>query len=346
MAIEKKIDLEEELQPTVPIPTNTEDVTATPDGGAEITLTDQQQLDEAEAMGLLEEDVLDTTQFDANLADFMPEEDIQKTANDLEEGFTRDKDSRQEYDEIAEDGIKLLGLQYDDSAGSFPGSAGVTHPVLAQAVVKFQAKAYKELFPTEGPVRTRIMGVQTQQKLEQANRVRQFLNWQTQTQMPEYGPELDKLLFHVALYGTAFKKTFWDPSLQRPVTEFIKSSDFYVDYYATNLEGAERYTHKYLLSKNEIKKMQLIGMFRDIDITTDYDIEESGAQELENEIVGVSKPSDNDEYVNILEMHVNIDLPGFEDQDGLKLPYIVHMTEDGQKVLCIRRNWDQKYVMK
>jgi hypothetical protein len=147
MAIEKRIDLEEELQPTVPIPTNATDVTATPDGGAEITLTDQQQLDEAEAMGLLEEEAPDLTQFDANLAESMSEEDIQKTASDLEEGFIRDKDSRQEYDEIAEDGIKLLGLQYDDSAGSFPGSAGVTHPVLAQAVVKFQAKAYKELFP-------------------------------------------------------------------------------------------------------------------------------------------------------------------------------------------------------
>ena len=122
MAIEKKINIEEELQPTVPIPT-AEDVTATPDGGAEITLTDQQQLDEADAMGLLEEEVLDPTQFDANLTEFMSEEDIQKTASDLEEGFIRDKDSRQEYDEIAEDGIKLLGLQYDDSAGSFPGSA-------------------------------------------------------------------------------------------------------------------------------------------------------------------------------------------------------------------------------
>ena len=345
MAIEKKIDLfEEEI--STPIPTG-EDIAEMEDGGVEVTLTDQQEIDEAEAMGLFdEENLVDEGAFDANLAEVMSEEDLQSVANDLDEGFQRDKDSRSEYDEIAEDGITLLGLQYDDSAGAFPGSAGVTHPVLAQAVVKFQAKAYKELYPTEGPVRTRIMGTQTQQKLEQANRVRQFLNWQTQFQMPEYGPELDKLLFNVALYGTSFKKTFWDPALQRPVTEFIKSSDFYVDYYATNLESAERYTHKYLLSKNEIKKMQLIGMFRDIDITTDYDIEESGAQELENEIVGVSKPTDNDEYVSILEMHVNIDLPGFEDQDELKLPYIVHMTEDSQKVLCIRRNWDEQDPLK
>ena len=345
MAIEKRINMEEELAPKVPIPTDT-DVTQTPDGGAEVTLTDQQQLDEAEAMGLLEEEGLDATEFDANLAEFMPEEDIQKVANNLQEGFDRDKNSRQEYDEIAEDGIKLLGLQYDNSAGSFPGSAGVTHPVLAQAVVKFQAKAYKELFPTEGPVRTRILGVQSQQKLEQANRVRQFLNWQIQTQMPEYGPELDKLLFHVALYGTAFKKTFWDPSLQRPYTAFIKAQDFFIDYYATNLETAERYTHKYLMSKNEIKKMQLIGMFKDIDIDTDYNLPETGAKELENEVVGVTKPSDNDEYVSILEIHSNVNLPGFEDQDEIKLPYIIHMTEDGNKILCIRRNWEEEDPMR
>tara|TARA_R110002051_G_scaffold187604_2_gene257237 strand:- start:207 stop:2621 length:2415 start_codon:yes stop_codon:yes gene_type:complete len=345
MAIEKQIDLfEEEI--STPIPSG-EDIEATPDGGAEVTLTNQKEVDEAEAMGLFDEEKqINEEEFDANLAEFMDEADLKEVASNLEEGFTRDKDSRSEYDEIAEDGIKLLGLQYDDSAGSFPGSAGVTHPVLAQAVVKFQAKAYKELFPTEGPVRTRIMGVQSQQKLEQANRVRQFLNWQTQIQMPEFGPELDKLLFNVALYGTGFKKTFWDPSLQRPCTEFIKAQDFFIDYFATNLETAERYTHKYLMSKNEIKKMQLVGMFREVDIDSDYNIEESGAQELENEIVGVTKPSDNDEYANILEVHTNINLKGYEDADEIKLPYIVHMTEDTQKILCIRRNWDEEDVMR
>ena len=346
MAIEKRINMEEELQPKVSIPENQTDITATPDGGAEITLTNQQQLDEAEAMGLLDEERPVNSDHEANLAEFMDKADIEKVAGELQEGFERDKDSRSEYDEIAEDGVNLLGLQYDHSAGSFPGSAGVTHPVLAQAVVKFQAKAYKELFPTEGPVRTRILGVQTQQKLEQANRVRQFLNWQTQTQMPEYGPELDKLLFNVALYGTAFKKTFWDPTLQRPCTVFIKAQDFFVDYYASNLETAERYTHKYLMSKNEIKKMQIAGIFKDIEISADYDIQESGAKQIEDEIVGVSKPADNDEYTSILEIHSNIDLPGFEDPDKLKLPYIVHMTEDNQKVLCIRRNWDINDVLK
>ena len=343
MAIEKRIELEEDAI-SADIPTSDE-ITAMEDGGAEVTLTDQTEIDEADAMGLLQDDPMMDTEHDANLADVMEESDIQAVSQELLEGFDRDKQSREEYDEIAEDGINLLGLQYDDSAGSFPGSSGVTHPVLAQAVVKFQAKAYKELFPTEGPVRTRIMGTQTQEKLDQSNRVRQFLNWQTQTQMPEYGPELDKMLFHVALYGTSFKKTYFNPALQRPITEFIKAQDFYVDYYASDLETAERYTHKYLISKNEIKKMQLAGVFRDMDVDVDYTIEQTSADELSDETVGSSKPGENDDYANILEMHVNIDLPGFEDQDGIKLPYIVHMTEDGD-VLAIRRNYDAEDMMR
>ena len=343
MAIEKRIELEEDAI-SADIPTSDE-ITAMEDGGAEVTLTNQTEIDEADAMGLLQDDPMMDTEHDANLADVMEESDIQAVSQELLEGFDRDKQSREEYDEIAEDGINLLGLQYDDSAGSFPGSSGVTHPVLAQAVVKFQAKAYKELFPTEGPVRTRIMGTQTQEKLDQSNRVRQFLNWQTQTQMPEYGPELDKMLFHVALYGTSFKKTYFNPALQRPITEFIKAQDFYVDYYASDLETAERYTHKYLISKNEIKKMQLAGVFRDMDVDVDYTIEQTSADELSDETVGSSKPGENDDYANILEMHVNIDLPGFEDQDGIKLPYIVHMTEDGD-VLAIRRNYDAEDMMR
>jgi len=343
MAIEKRIQLEDDAI-SAEIPTS-EDITAMEDGGAQVTLTDQTEIDEADAMGLLDEEPMMDTEHDANLADVMEDAEVQAVAQELLEGFDRDKQSREEYDEIAEDGINLLGLQYDDSAGSFPGSSGVTHPVLAQAVVKFQAKAYKELFPTEGPVRTVIMGTQTQEKLDQSNRVRQFLNWQTQTQMPEYGPELDKMLFHVALYGTSFNKTYFNPALQRPVTEVIKAQDFYVDYYASDLETAERYTHKYLISKNEIKKMQLAGVFRDVDVDVDYTIDQTSADELSDETVGSSKPGENDDYASILEMHVNIDLPGFEDPDGIKLPYIVHMTEDGE-VLAIRRNYDAEDMMR
>ena len=337
MAIEKQIDLEEAIT-SVKMP-SADNIERLDTGEVEVEIADDATIEAAEAMGFFDEEEQLTEDFDANLAEQMPEEDLQFVANELYDGFTKDKDSRQEYDDIAEEGVTLLGFKDDEGGEPFPGACSATHPVLAQAVVKFQAKTYKELFPTEGPVRTRIIGLDTMQKQEQANRVRQFMNWQTQIQMPEYGPELDRLLFYVSLYGTAFKKTYWDPTQQRACTEFVKASDFYVNYYASDLENAERYTHKYTLSKNQVKKLQLAGMFRDLDVM-ETPIDESSATESENEIVGRAKPGMAEDEVEILEVHANIDLPGFEDEDGLKLPYIVHMTTDEQ-VLCIRRNWDE-----
>lgn len=340
MAIEKVItpDLE---TPSVQIPTD-EDIQLDEAGNAEVTLQDDQALAEAEAMGLMDDMAMPmATEHDANLVEFMDDNEIAEFADDMFEGYQTDKEARGEYDEIAEDGVNLLGLSYDDSSQPFPGACGSTHPVLAQSVVKFQAKAFKELFPTEGPVRTRIMGVQSDQKLQQANRVRDFMNWQTQVQMPEYGPELDRLLFHVALYGSAFKKTYWDATSNRPRTEYVKAQDFYVDYYASNLETAERFTHKYTLSSNQIKKLQIAGLFADIEYSDDAEISESEAENAANEAVGLSKPGNNNDRVEILEMHVDADVPGFEDETGIKLPYIVYMTAD-QKVLSIRRNWDEE----
>ena len=342
MAIEKQIDLEEAIT-SVKMP-SADNIERLDTGEVEVEIADDATIEAAEAMGFFDEEEQLTEEFDANLAEQMPEEDLQFVANELYEGFTKDKDSRQEYDDIAEEGVTLLGFKDDEGGEPFPGACSATHPVLAQAVVKFQAKTYKELFPTEGPVRTRIMGMDTMQKQEQANRVRHFMNWQTQVQMPEYGPELDRLLFYVSLYGTAFKKTYWDPTQQRACTEFVKSSDFYVNYYASDLENAERYTHKYTLSKNQVKKLQLAGMFRDLDVM-ETPIDESSATESENEIVGRAKPGMAEDEVEILEVHANIDLPGFEDEDGLKLPYIVHMTTDEQ-VLCIRRNWNEEDLLK
>ena len=261
MAIEKVMtpSLPEDFENPVKIATDDENINIDESGNVEVTLPDNQALMEAEAMGMLDEEMQQDpmTDFDANLVEFMEESDIVDTALELYEGYTIDKESREEYDSIAEDGVNLLGLQYEESSEPFPGACGVTHPVLAQAVVKFQAKAFKELNPTEGPVRTRIMGVQTEPKMQQANRIRNFMNWQTQIQMPEYGPELDRLLFHVALYGSAFKKTYWDVTLNRPMTQYVKAEDFYVDYYASNLETAERFTHKYSMSTNQIKKLQV-----------------------------------------------------------------------------------------
>jgi len=340
MAIEKVItpDLD---TPSIQLPTD-EDIQLDEEGNAEVTLQDDQAMAEAEAMGLTDDMMGETaTEHDANLVEFMDDNEISEFADDLYEGYQTDKEARGEYDTIAEDGVNLLGLSYDDSSQPFPGACGSTHPVLAQSVVKFQAKAFKELFPTEGPVRTRIMGVQSDQKLQQANRVRDFMNWQTQVQMPEYGPELDRLLFHVALYGSAFKKTYWDATSNRPRTEYVKAQDFYVDYYASNLETAERFTHRYTLSSNQVRKLQIAGLFAEVEYSEDSEITESEADNAANEAVGLSKPGNNNERVEILEMHVDADVPGFEDESGVKLPYIVYMTAD-QKVLSIRRNWDEE----
>ena len=323
-----------------------EEVTVNEDGGAEVTLENQALMKEAEAMGLFDdmEDNAMEASHDANLAEIIDESDLSLIGSELQDSFERDKESRSEYDSIAEEGVDLLGFKSEDSDEPFPGAASSSHPVLAQAVVKFQAKAYKELFPTEGPIRTRIVGSQTPQKMEQANRVRHFMNYQTQIQMPEYGPELDRLLFYVSLYGSAFKKTYWDISLQRPRTEYIKAQDFYIDYFASDLETAERFTHRYSMSMNEIKKFQMAGTFRDVEVD-ESSISESDAEDASNEVLGITKPFGDTERVEILEMHVNLDLPGFEDPNGLKLPYIVHMTDEGV-VLAIRRNWDEDDVKK
>ena len=199
MAIEKKIDLEEAIT-SVQMPDGEESI--------EVEIDDDVELEAAEAMGMFDnpEDSMMPEDHDANLAEMMDTADLQNVANDLYDGYTRDKESRQEYDDIAEEGVTLLGFKDEQGDEPFPGACSATHPVLAQAVVKFQAKTYKELFPTEGPVRTRIIGLDTMQKQEQANRVRQFMNWQTQIQMPEYGPGLDRLLFYVSLYGQHLRK--------------------------------------------------------------------------------------------------------------------------------------------
>ncbi len=336
MAVEKRIQLEDDIGVQLP-----ED--GAMDSNMEVTLEDQQEIAAAEAMGMIPQEdgmELEIEDHEANLADMLDDQELNLIAMELSESFQNDKDSREDYDSIAEEGVTLLGLQDENGDEPFPGACGATHPALTQAVVKFQAKAYKELFPTEGPVRTRIIGAQTPQKTEQANRVRHFLNYQTQLQMPEYGPELDRLLFYVGIYGSAFKKTYWDATLQRPRTQYVKAQDFYIDYYASDLETAERFTHTYSMSQNEIRKYQIAGMFKDTEVMDSPMDGESNAEETANEAVGVSRPSMQKDRVEILEMHVNLDLPGFEDENGIALPYIVHMTDDNT-ILAIRRNWNQ-----
>jgi hypothetical protein len=279
---------------------------------------------------------------ESNLAEHLDIDILNELSSDLIEAYEDDVQSRDEWTQIATTGVDLLGFKVEERSDPFPGACGAAHPVLAQSVVKFQAKAIKELYPSMGPVRTQIMGAQTPEKQEQANRVRDFMNYQTKIMMPEYGTQLDKLLFYAALYGSAIKKTYWDNDLVRPKTMFIKAEDFVIDYFATDLESAERYTHRYLMSPNELRKAQVSGEFRDVELSEPED-PEIGEEDLSSdELHGQSVPAQTSQHT-ILEMHVNIDLPDtpFADPDGIARPHIVIINQDDEQILAIYRNWKE-----
>jgi hypothetical protein len=286
------------------------------------------------------EEAAEAESFDSNLAEYIEEDELRELGSNLVEKYEEDLESREEWEDIVKDGIKLLGFKIEDLEEPFPGSCGVTHPLLAQSVVKFQAKAFKELFPAGGPVRTKIMGKSTPEKEAQAKRVKDYLNYQTTVDMPEYGPETDRMLFYVGLFGSGFKKSWYDATLGRVTNEFVKGEDFVIDYYATSLANAERYTHRMLVSGNKILARQLNGQY------IRNELEPGGAQEDsikedEDAIVGQSAPGiERDDMYTILEMHTNLDLEGYEHEEGLMLPYIVNVIQETGQVLSIHRNWD------
>lgn len=291
--------------------------------------------------------------FDSNLAEIIAddpelgEEALQTLADELIQLYEADEDSRSDWDHIASQAVDTLGFTIEELDEPFPGACGASHPLLAQAVVKFQAKAFRELFPTGGPARTRIMGIQTTDREQQAKRVREFMNYQTTMQMTEYGPELDRLLFYTALYGSGFKKTYYDAALSRPTSRFIKAQDFIIDYYATDLQTAERYTHVMRLTPNEVKRHELAGMYRQVEEVQPETPELSEADDKHDAIHGRSQPSRDNEPYTLLEMHVNADVPGFEHPEGLQLPYIITIDKTTSRILAIRRNWkegDDRYT--
>tara|TARA_R110000823_G_scaffold288766_2_gene407156 strand:+ start:14024 stop:16423 length:2400 start_codon:yes stop_codon:yes gene_type:complete len=286
--------------------------------------------------------------FSDNLAEAIAMEEegesiLEDLASELIELYESDVESRSDWEQISKEGVELLGLKIETMDQPFAGACGAHHPLLAQSVVKFQAKAYRELFPTGGPVRTRIMGAQTPEREDQAKRVREFMNFQTTIQMPEYGPQLDRLLFYTGLYGSGFKKTYQDPVLGRPASRFVRANDFVINYYATDLETCERYTHKMTLSHNDIRRYEIAGIYRPLDYKDPEQIEISEDVQINDESHGASQPehSPTDPFV-FLEMHVNINLDGYENEEGLQLPYIVTINEDEQKIVSIRRNWKEE----
>ena len=275
-------------------------------------------------------------QFDSNLAEYIDDDELGKISSTLIGDYKNDKTSREDWYEAYRKGLDLLGFKYQERSQPFQGASGVTHPLLSESVTQFQAQAYKELLPSGGPVRTQIVGTPDTEKEQQAERVRDFMNYQIMHVMEEFDPELDQMLFYLPLTGSTFKKIYFDGTLGRAVSKFIPADDLIVPYLSTDLLSAERVTHVLRRTENEIKKMQVIGMYRDIDIQPFY--EDSRIQETKNRIEGTQSTNYNNDTYTLLEIHCDLDLPGFENQDGIKLPYIITIDEGSGKVLSIYRN--------
>ncbi len=285
-----------------------------------------------------------------NLADLLPEEVLGRLGSDLYENYTQYKASRKDWEDGYTKGLDLLGFKYQTRSQPFTNASGATHPVLAEAVTQFQAHAYKELLPATGPVHTQIMGVINKQKEDQATRVKNFMNYQLMNKMKEYEPEFDQLLFYLPLSGSAFKKVYYDELLDRAVSKFVPADDLIVPYTATSLEDAEAVVHVLKISENDLRKKQVSGFYRDVEITPGYS-QETEVEKKERELEGVRKTRD-EQMFTILEFHTNIDLEGFEDKDmeqnptGIKLPYIVTIDTSSREVLSIRRNYKAEDPLK
>jgi len=281
----------------------------------------------------------------ANLADLLPDDILDPLGSRLHTDYQDYKSSRADWERAYTSGLDLLGFKYDDRTEPFKGASGATHPVLAEAVTQFQSLAYKELLPSGGPVRTQIIGMPTPPKEQQALRVKDYMNYQIMDQMKEYEAEFDQMLFYLPLAGSAFKKVYYDELMGRAVSKFVPADDLVVPYTATSLDDAESVIHMVRMSENELRKQQVAGFYRDIELSPGY-LMETEVEKKERSLEGVSRGRDEKIYT-LLECHVNLDLEGFEDvnpQDGnftgIKLPYVVTLEEGTRKVLSIRRNYE------
>tara|TARA_R100000005_G_scaffold1687_1_gene979 strand:+ start:410 stop:2740 length:2331 start_codon:yes stop_codon:yes gene_type:complete len=281
--------------------------------------------------------------FYRNLAEDMDERTLGRMSAQLIQDYKRDKVSRSDWEQAYTQGLDLLGFKYVNNTRPFQGASGVTHPLLSEAVTQFQAQAYKELLPSDGPVRTQIVGADTQEVSQQAERVQDFMNYMLMEQMEEYTPDTDQLLFYLPLAGSAFKKIYYDEIKQRAVAKFVPAEDLIVPYYATDLKDCERITHIVKMSENDVLKQQKAGFYRDVELVPKQ-AEKSPVQDKLNELEGV-KPAGEKEYqYNILEMHIDLNLNEFEVENAekeVKLPYIVSIDEGSGEVLSIYRNYNQ-----
>jgi hypothetical protein len=327
-AVEENIELQEDL-PDV----GETEITPMEDGGVEINF-EPGAFNQAQTEGHYD-----------NLAELLPEEVLMPLGSELHQNYSDYKSSRKDWEQAYVKGLDLLGFKYEQKSEPFQGASGATHPVLAEAVTQFQALAYKELLPAQGPVRTQTVGAPSPEKSSQAERVKEFMNYQLMDQMPEYETEFDQMLFYLPLSGSAFKKVYYDELLGRAVSKFVPADDLIVPYAATSLDDAESIIHRIKTSGNDLRKQQVAGFYRDIDLTPGYD-NETDLDKKEHELEGMRQSGKNEDIFTLLECHVNLDIEGFEDRGpdgemtGIKLPYIVTIEENSRQILSIRRNYE------
>jgi len=276
--------------------------------------------------------------FQSNLAEHIDDDELRSIAIDLISKFNADRSSRSDWEQTYEQGLDQLGLEIEERTTPWAGACGVFHPMLSEAVVRFQSQTIQEIMPAQGPVKCHIWGTSTPEIEKQARRVKEYLNYQLIEVMTEYRSETEKLLFSLPLAGSAFRKIYFDPSLGRPSSMFVPAEDFVVAYNEADLEQAERYTHVMNRSTNQIRKLQVSGFYRDIELTHS-NVEQNAVTDKYIEIGGVKPSWDKDERHQLLEMHADMDLPGFEDEDGVALPYVITIDKGSDAVLSIYRNW-------
>ena len=280
-----------------------------------------------------------------NLADLLPDEILSPIGSDMVQNYLDYKMSRKEWEQSYTQGLDLLGFKYENRSEPFQGASGATHPVLAEAVTQFQAQAYKELLPADGPVRTQVIGAKTPATEQQSQRVKDYMNYLIMDQMKEYEPEFDSMLFHLPLAGSTFKKVYYDTNMGRVVSKFVPADELVVPYTATSLDDAESVIHTVKISENELRKQQVSGFYRDIELGPPGNVTNNELEKKERELEGTKKSGKQEPIYTLLECHVNLDLEGFEEVDaegqptGIKLPYIVTVEEGSRVVLSIRRNY-------
>ena len=324
---EQEVEVQQEAPAQGPI-----EINPTEDGGVEIDFDPQAIIGEG------------GQNHEANLAEFLDDDILGEVSSELLSDFVSYKSSRDDWEQAYIKGLDLLGFKYENRTEPFQGASGATHPVLAEAVTQFQASAYKELLPSNGPVRAQIVGLTDEAKEAQAERVKEFMNYQIMVEMKEYEPEFDQMLFDLPLAGSTFKKVYYDQTLMRCVSKFVPAEDLVVPYSATSLEDADSIMHIIKMSANDLRKQQVSEFYRDIDIG-ESSYEADDVEDKKAELDGASV-NNRDEVHTLIECHVDLDLHGFEDKNeegeptGIKLPYIVTLVEGSGEVLSIRRNFN------